>query len=228
MGDPQSKTFAVMQPYFLPYIGYFQLLSAVDYFVVADNYKYTKKGWINRNQILTNGRLEKISVPLKSGPDSLEICNREISGLYDPDKILRKVRNAYGNHSDAEDLIRRALTTSEKKLDKYLLHGIRLIAKEVGIKTEILLASEFQNLRGMTGTGKIFHFGKELSCSNYINPIGGLNLYSKTDFHENGLNLSFIQTDEELIKEGTFSIVHNLYRFRSEEIAGQLNMYRLI
>ena len=56
---------AIMQPYFLPYIGYFQLISAVDVFVVYDNIKYTKKGWINRNRIIQNGRDGVFSLPLK-------------------------------------------------------------------------------------------------------------------------------------------------------------------
>ena len=42
---------AVMQPYFLPYIGYWQLLRAVDTFVVLDDVNYINRGWINRNRI---------------------------------------------------------------------------------------------------------------------------------------------------------------------------------
>ena len=56
---------AIMQPYFFPYIGYFQLMNAVDEFVIYDNIKYTKKGWINRNRILVNGKDSYISIPLK-------------------------------------------------------------------------------------------------------------------------------------------------------------------
>ena len=58
-----------MQPYFLPYIGYFQLIAAVDLFVVYDNIKYTKKGWINRNRILQNGKDVTFSLPLKKDSD---------------------------------------------------------------------------------------------------------------------------------------------------------------
>ncbi len=46
---------AIMQPYFFPYIGYFQLIESVDLFVLYDNIKYTKKGWINRNRFLRDG-----------------------------------------------------------------------------------------------------------------------------------------------------------------------------
>ena len=56
---------AIMQPYFFPYIGYFQLINAVDKFVIYDNIEYTKKGWINRNRILKEGVDLMISLPLK-------------------------------------------------------------------------------------------------------------------------------------------------------------------
>ena len=62
-----------MQPYFFPYIGYFQLIAAVDLFVVFDNIKYTKKGWINRNRMLQNGTGVMFSLPLKSASDSLDV-----------------------------------------------------------------------------------------------------------------------------------------------------------
>ena len=64
---------AIMQPYFMPYIGYFQLINAVDKFVIYDNIKYTKKGWINRNRILVNGKDQYISLPLKKDSDYLNI-----------------------------------------------------------------------------------------------------------------------------------------------------------
>ena len=56
---------AIMQPYFFPYIGYFQLIGAVDLFIVYDNIKYTKKGWINRNRMLQQGRDVMFSLPLR-------------------------------------------------------------------------------------------------------------------------------------------------------------------
>ena len=65
---------AIMQPYFFPYIGYFQLIAAVDQFIVYDNIKYTKKGWINRNRMLQNGKDVMFSLPLKSDSDFLDVC----------------------------------------------------------------------------------------------------------------------------------------------------------
>ena len=63
-----------MQPYFVPYIGYFQLIASVDLFIVYDNIKYTKKGWINRNRILQQDRAIPLSLPLKGDSDVLDVA----------------------------------------------------------------------------------------------------------------------------------------------------------
>ena len=83
---------AIMQPYFLPYIGYFQLIAAVDVFIVYDNIKYTKKGWINRNRILLNGKDVMFSLPLKSDSDYLNIRDRELSADLSRGKLLNQFR----------------------------------------------------------------------------------------------------------------------------------------
>lgn len=86
---------AIMQPYLLPYIGYFQLIAAVDRFVVYDNIKYTKKGWINRNRMLFNGEPSSYSVPLKRDSDLVDVCDRHHVEDFDRRKLLDQIRGAY-------------------------------------------------------------------------------------------------------------------------------------
>src|SRR5947208_11129032 len=86
---------AVMQPYFLPYIGYFQLIGCVDLFIIYDNIKYTKKGWINRNRMLCNGKNTLFSLPLKNAPDSYDVRDRQLSPDFDSQKLLNRIREAY-------------------------------------------------------------------------------------------------------------------------------------
>ena len=80
-----------MQPYFLPYLGYWQLLNAVDAFVLYDNIKYTKKGWINRNRILSHGKIETISLPLKKSSDFDQIFQKKLVPNFSED--LDKLKN---------------------------------------------------------------------------------------------------------------------------------------
>src|SRR5205809_1520347 len=84
-----------MQPYFLPYIGYWQLLAAVDRFVGYDNIQYAKKGWINRNRFLRNGADAFFTVPLKKGSDFLDIAERSIADDFDPATLLNPLAAAY-------------------------------------------------------------------------------------------------------------------------------------
>ena len=78
---------AIMQPYFFPYIGYFQLINTVDFFVIYDNIEYTKKGWINRNRILVNNKDCVFTLPLKKDSDFLNVNQRELSDNWNSDKI---------------------------------------------------------------------------------------------------------------------------------------------
>lgn len=77
---------AIMQPYFFPYLGYFQLMNAVDTFVVYDNIEFTKKGWINRNRILVNGKDAFISIPLKKDSDYLQVNERYLADSWGDEK----------------------------------------------------------------------------------------------------------------------------------------------
>ncbi|WP_272927898.1 WbqC family protein [Pectobacterium carotovorum] len=90
--------YAVMQPYFFPYIGYFQLMAEVDVFVVYDNIKYTKKGWINRNRILLNGKDSTFSLPLKKDSDFLDVKDRVLSETFNRDDLINKIRGLIDAH----------------------------------------------------------------------------------------------------------------------------------
>ena len=92
-----KPTVAIMQPYFLPYLGYFQLINAVDKFVIYDNIQFVKKGWINRNRILVNARDEFITIPLKKDSDYLDIDRRQLADTFkeDGEKMLRRIKESY-------------------------------------------------------------------------------------------------------------------------------------
>ena len=111
-----------MQPYFFPYIGYFQLINCVDKFVVYDNIEYTKKGWINRNRILQNSKDSYISIPLKKDSDFIHICERKITDSWPKErmKILNRIHNSYRkapHFSAVEPLIENILNYQTHNLD---------------------------------------------------------------------------------------------------------------
>src|SRR6186713_976477 len=131
---------AVMQPYFFPYIGYFQLIAAVDLFVVYDNIKYTKKGWINRNRLLQNGKDVMFSLPLQSDSDSLDVRERTLAPDFSRSKLLAQFQGAYRKapyFAQTYPLVEQIVRHEDDNLFGFLHHSIVRTCAHLGIATEI-------------------------------------------------------------------------------------------
>lgn len=189
-----------MQPYFLPYIGYFQLINAVDVFVLYDNIKYTKKGWINRNRILLNGDADYISLPLKKDSDYLNIDRRFLSDDWDIEKaaILNRIKEAYRKapyFNLTFEVITAILRNEDTNLFGFLYSSIKQICQYLNISTNIVLSSSISINHSLKSADKIIAICKHLNATKYINATGGQKLYSKGMFLEHGLILDFIQSN---------------------------------
>lgn len=192
---------AIMQPYFFPYIGYFQLLHAVDKFVVYDNIEFTKKGWIHRNRILVNGADAYISLTLKKDSDYLHVKDRVLSEGFEKEKekILRRIEGAYKKapyFSETIPLIREIIGCNHKNLFNYIYHSIKRLLDHLDIDTELIISSEIGINHDLKGKEKVLGICKEVNATHYINPIGGMELYNKKEFSKNRIELSFLKTRE--------------------------------
>jgi hypothetical protein len=186
----------IMQPYFLPYIGYFQLIAAVDSFVVYDNVKYTKKGWINRNRMLRNGAPATFSLALKKGSDLLNVVERELAGDFDRNKLLNQFKGAYGRAPHFEltyPVLERIVQHEDANLFRYIHHSLVQLCKHLGINTEIRIASELAIDHELKGQDRVLALCKAAGADAYINAIGGVDLYAKNDFRQHGIALHFIK-----------------------------------
>jgi len=191
------KTVAIMQPYFLPYIGYFQLIAAVDLFIVYDNIKYTKKGWINRNRLLLNDKDVMFSLPLKKDSDSLNVCERELAADFNPNKLLHQFKNAYRHapyFAQIFPLIEQIVTYDQSNLFDFLHHSIVKVCEHLGITTKIEISSSINIDHALKNQDKVVALCEAVSASVYVNTIGGIDLYSKETFHDKGFALKFIQS----------------------------------
>lgn len=187
---------AVMQPYFFPYIGYFQLISAVDLFILYDNIKYTKKGWINRNRMLQNGKDVMFSLPLKRDSDYLDVCNRELAADFNREKLLNQLKGAYGrapHFLETFPLIEQIVRYEDTNLFRFLRHSIVRICQHFGITTEIKTSSDIAIDHGLKNQEKVLALCAAVGASTYVNAIGGLDLYSRETFDEKGISLKFIR-----------------------------------
>jgi|SRR5215469_5254680 len=188
---------AIMQPYFLPYVGYYQLIGSVDVLIVYDNIKYTKKGWINRNRFLLNGKDVMFSLPLKSAADHLSIKERELAPDFNRDKLLNQLRGAYGRapyFSQAFPVIEQIVREKESNLFNFLHQSIVRVCSKLGIVTRIRISSDVAVDHNLKGQDRVLALCKAVDTDVYINAIGGTDLYSKQDFQARGIELKFIRS----------------------------------
>jgi hypothetical protein len=188
---------AIMQPYFLPYIGYFQLIAAVDQFIVYDNIKYTKKGWINRNRMLQNGKDVMFSLPLKSDSDSLDVCQRELSTDFNREKLLNQFKGAYQRAPYFEQsfpLLEGIVRYENPNLFQYLHHSIVKTCEYLGITTVIKVSSSNDIDHSLKNQDKVLALCEAVGADTYVNAIGGMELYSRDTFRQRNIELRFIKS----------------------------------
>lgn len=190
---------AIMQPYFFPYIGYFQLMNAVDEFVVYDNIEYTKKGWINRNRILVNGKDAYITLPLKKDSDYLDIRQRSLADIWNNEKtsLLNRIKAAYQKapqFSAVFPIIEGCLLFENDNLFQFLFHSLNQVKSYLGIHTPFRISSTIDIPHKLKAEHKVIAICKALKADYYLNSIGGVELYSVENFKEAGIDLHFFQT----------------------------------
>ena len=186
----------IMQPYFLPYIGYFQLIASADQFIVYDNIKYTKKGWINRNRMLLNGKDVVFSLPLKRDSDSLDVVERELSTNFDRSKLLNQFKGAYGrapNFGSTYPLLEKIVQYEEANLFWYIYNSIVQLCEHLSINTEIKISSEIAIDNDLKGQDKVLGLCQAVGANTYINAIGGVEMYSKEEFRDQNIELQFLK-----------------------------------
>ena len=186
-----------MQPYFFPYIGYFQLIKSVDVFIVYDNIKYTKKGWINRNRMLHNGKDVLFSLPLKSDSDYLDVRERELSANFNRNKLLNQFKGAYLRApyiAQTFPLIEQIVRHEETNLFRFLHYSIAKTCEHLGIKTKIRVSSDIAIDHNLKNQNKVIALCKAVGANTYVNAIGGMELYSKEIFLEQRIDLKFIRS----------------------------------
>lgn len=190
------KSVGIMQAYFMPYIGYFQLINAVDEFVIYDNIQYTKKGWINRNRILHGDSAKYITLPLKKDSDFLNINERYLADSFEPDKMMRQIETVYHKAPYYDEIIEwleNIICFENINLFQYIYHSVKEVCNYLDISTPIIISSEIQHDCSLKGQDKVIAICKKRSCDRYINAIGGTQLYSSDSFEKEGMELRFIQ-----------------------------------
>jgi hypothetical protein len=190
---------AIMQPYFFPYIGYFQLMNAVDVFVFYDDAQYMKGGWINRNRILVNGEPAWLTLPIRSASIKLSISQRHYLFASDAaDTIKRRLRTCY-EKAPAFDAIYpflcELLDYEDSNIAAFNSNLLTALAGKLGIACTFLSSSSINKRTDIKGQDRVIDICRRIGADRYINPIGGVMLYDNAAFSEEGIQLRFLQTN---------------------------------
>ena len=189
-----------MQPYFLPYIGYFQLIKCVDLFVVYDDAQWMKGGWINRNKISVGRNNEAfMTLPVRSSPLNTLIKDKEFSNpafAVAKKQILRRVKSAYCScpfFEDGFDLLRQVFEFQSLNTCDFIVNSLNLTCTYLGIRTPFSRSSQCPSLGDLRSVEKVNQVAKVSGYSHYVNPVGGAKLYDKKYFSSSGIELSFLR-----------------------------------
>lgn len=228
----------IMQPYFFPYLGYWQLMNAVDKYVVYDDVNYIKGGWINRNRILSNGEVKYINLPILGASSNKKInqiqTNKEVCLIR---KTLRTVEYAYKKapyFKDVFPLIEQIMCFEGESVAEFIINSFKIINEYLDINTELMVSSKLDKDSTLQGQDKVLNICELLGASEYYNASGGQKLYSFSAFSQKGIQLKFLQTNDITYKqfdsefENNLSIIDILMFNSKDKVKEMLNDYTLI
>jgi hypothetical protein len=189
---------SIMQPYLLPYIGYFQLIACSDIFVAHDDIQYIKGGWINRNRILLNGEPDWITLPVAAADHRLSIRERRYrQPEHHVPKMLRRIEAAYRAapfFDIAFPFLRDALSLDEPNVAAFNLFVLKCLTNRIGIRTPVVVSSSLGMGEEIRGQDRVIAICRRVGATRYVNPIGGTSLYDTGRFADAGIALNFLKS----------------------------------
>lgn len=191
-----------MQPYFFPYLGQFQIINAVERFILVDELQYIQAGWIHRNRILNpNGGWQYIIAPTGKHKLHLNTAIRDIeviAGSEWKQRILGQIahyKKTAPFYKNVLQVLTECFASTEKSITLVNAGYFKTVCDYIGINFKIEISSEM-NFDYSTVTDKEdrgIKMCQQLGASELINPPGGIDLYSKSNFEKNNLRLNFLK-----------------------------------
>jgi hypothetical protein len=229
----------VMQPYFFPYLGYFQLLHACDTFVFYDDVNYIKNGWINRNRLLLDGKPHYFTVPL-AGASPFEPIDETRFEAAQPRwkrKMLETFRAAYRRAPNGDRtiaLVEQALAADTDRIGELARRSVRSVLDLLGLRRDIRESSRAYGNGDLSGQERVLDICRRERASIYINAPGGRGLYEERAFRSAGIELRFLGSRLASYPQGEAAFVPGLSILDAiawcdlERVAAMLADYELL
>lgn len=205
-----------MQPYFLPYLGYWQLMNSVDNFIILDDTKYSKQTWINRNRFINkNNHINYFTITLNKSTYLDDINKKRISKLwgFNRKKYLKSLEETYKNSinfNEGFSLIKKIFNYEYNLLSDFLYESINDVKNYLDIDTNLIKSSRLKNDKLENKQDYLIKICKQFNAKNYINSENGQKLYSKEYFYNNGINLYFLKKKKITYNQKNNNFIDNL------------------
>lgn len=187
---------AIMQPYAFPYLGYFQLIGAVDRFVLLDDVNHIKAGWINRNRLMGPHGPLRFTLPIEGASQNCLLNElRLVAGPHWRDKLLRTIEQSYSRSVGFEHawpVIESVLRFPERRLTDWLRNSLQQVSAALGLRTPITSAADAHAVGAERGQQRVIAMCLREGASDYVNSDGGRALYTPETFAEKGVRLHFL------------------------------------
>lgn len=190
-----SMRVAVMQPYFFPYLGYLQMLRAVDVVVILDDAQFVPRRWINRNRIIASGEVRWLTFPVKRAPQKTAI--RDVAydlESRDTARMLRGFNLEFGRlpgYGPTKALLLAALGGEESAAENNI-ESLQMTLEMLGHPIRGWCRSSELGAEGLTGSERIIALAHSVGATHYVNLPGGQTLYDHHTFRSAGMELEFI------------------------------------
>ena len=202
---------ASMQPYFFPFVGYFELIHEADIFVFLDDVNFKKRGFVNRNSLLLDGGAKRFSLPVSKMSQNRKINEHFYTGSYEG--FLGLVKNAYADSSHfprVYNLVSRICRDPEHNVAAKNISSVEATASFVGVEREFLQSSNLSISKSLSGQDRIIAICEKLGADTYVNPVGGAFLYDKARFRASGIDLEFFEPKLNCYHQGQDRFVSRL------------------
>jgi len=201
---------AVMQPYFFPYLGYFQLAGSVDRFVFLDDVAYIKKGYINRNRILLGGQPFSFSIAVERISQNRRIDEHFFTGAFD--SFLEQLRHAYSRapfFDEVFGLVKAVCLEPDRNVARKSAASVCAVFDYLKLPFSNQFASEMQRTEA-NGESRILELCQYFGADTYHNAAGGQKLYDSRRFADVGVRLRFVSNRFATYHQGVETFVPGL------------------
>jgi hypothetical protein len=196
----QERRTAIMQPYVFPYLGYYQLFHASDMFVSLDDAAFIKRGWVNRNRLLLQGKAHTFTIPLSAQSQNVSIRASRVA----PDdgwrkKLLTTFGHAYRkapHFGKVYPIIEQTLESPAESIADTAERSLLLVLDYLEMPRSVHRSSELDIDPMLHGQDRILAICEKIGTDLYVNPKGGRELYAPERFAARGMRLRFLHMGE--------------------------------